>query len=51
MNRLAVAGIGCLGLALVGYALGTVEPYPGRELSLVGVMTGFSLFFVGRGRE
>lgn len=48
MQRLALVGCVCTGLALVGYAVGAATPYPGRELTLVGVMVGTSLVFVGR---
>jgi hypothetical protein len=49
MQALALAGLGCTLLALVGFAAGTVTAYPGRELSMVGLMAGLALFFVGRG--
>jgi hypothetical protein len=31
----------------VGFAVGAVAAYPGRELSMVGLMVGIALFFVG----
>lgn len=49
MQPLALAGGGCAVLALVGYAAGVATAYPGRELSLVGLMAGTALFLVGRG--
>ncbi|MFC7177409.1 hypothetical protein [Halosegnis marinus] len=49
MQPLALLGGVCTLLALVGYAAGVAAPYPGRELTLVGLMAGASLFFLGRG--
>jgi len=47
MQRLALLGVLCTAVALVGYAVGTTTPYPGRELTLVGVMVGTTLLFLG----
>lgn len=47
MQRLALAGGLCTALAFVGYAVGVTAPYPGRELTLVGVMVGTTLLFLG----
>ncbi|MFB6116968.1 hypothetical protein [Halosegnis sp.] len=47
MDRIAAVGTLCLLSAVAGYAVGTVQPYPGRELALVGMMVGLSLLFVG----
>lgn len=49
MQSLVLAGLGCTLLSLVGLAAGAVAAYPGRELSMVGLMVGVALFFVGRG--
>lgn len=50
MQPLALAGLGCTLLAVIGYLAGMVTAYPGRELTIVGLMAGVALFFVGRGR-
>jgi hypothetical protein len=47
MQRLALLGVVCTALAVVGYAVGVTTPYPGRELTLVGVMVGTTLLFLG----
>jgi hypothetical protein len=47
MQRLALLGAVCTVLALVGYGVGVTAPYPGRELTLVGVMAGTTLLFLG----
>jgi hypothetical protein len=49
MQPLALAGAACTLLAVIGLAAGTAAAYPGRELSMIGLMVGVALFFVGRG--
>lgn len=51
MQPLAALGGVCTLLSLVGYAAGIAEPYPGRELTIVGLMLGISLFLVERGSQ
>lgn len=38
-------------LSLVGYVVGTVAPYPGREASIAGLFAGVTLLAVTYGRE
>jgi hypothetical protein len=47
MNRVRVVGIVIVVVALAGYVVGVVEPYPGRAISLTGVMVGMTLIGVG----
>lgn len=49
MDRTCAVGVGITVLAVVGYALGSVVTYPGREAVLVGVMAGVTLVAVGCG--
>jgi hypothetical protein len=49
MDSTRLAGLVLTALALVGYVLGVVAPYPGRALSLTGVMVGLTLAAVGGG--
>ncbi|MFC6825347.1 hypothetical protein [Halopelagius fulvigenes] len=51
MNRLRAAGIALTVLGVVGYVLGTVEAYPGRSASVIGVMVGVTLYSIGRSIE
>jgi len=48
MHRTGAIGLGLTALALAGYAIGVVAPYPGRSLSLVGVMVGVTLYAISR---
>lgn len=48
MHRLAIAGAVLTGIALVGYAVGTATPYPGRSFTVTGVMAGLALLLIGR---
>lgn len=48
MDSLRTAGIALTVLGVVGYAVGTVEAYPGRSASIVGVMVGVTLYSIGR---
>lgn len=48
MDRTALAGLVITPLALVGYAIGAVTPYPGRSLTLPGIMVGATLLALGR---
>lgn len=47
MDRTRLAGIGLLGLGLVGYLAGVVAPYPGRAFSVTAVMVGITLAAIG----
>lgn len=47
MDRVTAAGVLCTGLALAGYAAGLATPYPGRGLTLAGVLVGLTLLLVG----
>lgn len=47
MDSVTLAGAGLTLLSTVGYAIGTVAQYPGRALTLTGVMVGLSLLAVG----
>lgn len=48
MNYLRAAGAFLTVLGVVGYAMGTVEAYPGRSASVVGVMVGITFYAIGR---
>jgi hypothetical protein len=50
MNVEQTSGAALAALGLVGYAVGVAAPYPGRSLSLVGVMVGVTLWAVGISR-
>lgn len=43
MHRLRVLGLAVTLLALGGYAVGVVAPYPGRAFTVTGVMAGIAL--------
>ena len=47
MDRVRTAGAALTAVAVVGYAVGVAAPYPGRALSLTGVMVGLTLWAVG----
>lgn len=47
MDRVTAAGAGLTLLAVVGYLVATVVPYPGRSATLPGVMVGLTLLAVG----
>lgn len=49
-NSPLLAGAGLVVLGTVGYVVGVVAAYPGRSLSVAGVMVGISLLAVGGGR-
>ncbi|WP_255150278.1 hypothetical protein [Halorarius halobius] len=51
MHPVALAGVVCTGLALVGYVLGQVAAYPGRAVTLTGLMVGTALLLVGLAAE
>ncbi len=51
MDRALLAGGAATGLGLAGYVIGVAEPYPGRALSIAGVMVGLTLVAVGAGRS
>lgn len=45
-----LAGTGLIVLGTLGYVAGVVAAYPGRSLSVAGVMVGIALLAVGGGR-
>ena len=47
MRRTRLLGIALTALALVGYAVGVAAPYPGRSVTIVGVMVGVTLYAIG----
>jgi hypothetical protein len=47
MDSVTLGGAGLTVLATVGYAVATVAPYPGRALTLPGLMVGLTLLAVG----
>jgi hypothetical protein len=47
MDRTTAAGIAITLAGFVGYVLGVLAPYPGRGLSLTGLMVGLTLVAVG----
>jgi hypothetical protein len=49
MNRERTAGTVLTGLSLLGYGVGVVAAYPGRSVTIVGVMVGVTLVAVGTG--
>lgn len=51
MDRTFLAAATLTGLSTVGYLVGTVASYPGREASLAGLMVGVALAAVTYGRE
>lgn len=51
MHPVAIAGGLCTTLALVGYLAGQLAPYPGRAISLTGLMVGLALLLVGLATE
>ncbi|WP_256546434.1 hypothetical protein [Halobellus inordinatus] len=46
MRRTRLIGISLTALALVGYAVGVAAPYPGRSVTIVGVMVGVTLYAI-----
>lgn len=48
MNYLRTIGIVLTVLGVVGYVVGTVEAYPGRSASVIGVMVGITFYSIGR---
>jgi hypothetical protein len=51
MERTFVVGAAMVLTGLVGYGVGISTPYPGRELSLVGIMVGITIAAVGLGGD
>lgn len=51
MNTASVAGSVLTAAGLAGYAIGVVEPYPGRAFSVTGVMIGVTLLAIGAGTD
>lgn len=50
MHRTRAAGAGLVALSLLGYAVGAVAAYPGRSLTLTGLMVGIAVVAMS-GRE
>ncbi|QLG61126.1 hypothetical protein [Halorarum salinum] len=50
MDRTFLAAAALTALSLVGYVVGVVAPYPGREASIVGLLAGLALVAVSYGR-
>ncbi|MFC6836023.1 hypothetical protein [Halomarina ordinaria] len=49
MHPSRTAGVALTALALCGYGIGAVAAYPGRWLTIPGVMVGVSLVVMGDG--
>lgn len=49
MNGVLLAGLGITVVALVGYVVGVIAPYPGRSFTVAGVMLGVTLLAISRG--
>jgi len=47
MDRLRFLGVALVVAGLLGYVVGVVQAYPGRALSVTGVMVGITLVAVG----
>ncbi|MEE6208722.1 hypothetical protein U3A55_00925 [Salarchaeum sp. III] len=47
MDSVRIAGSVLSVLSLLAYAVGVVQPYPGRSFSVTGVMVGVTLAAVG----
>lgn len=50
MNRVRAAGGLLVVLALIGYLVGVVAPYPGRSFTLTGLMVGIAIVAMSRSR-
>lgn len=50
MNGTLAVGVALTAVGVAGYVVGVVSPYPGRALSIVGVMVGVTLLAVGSAR-
>ncbi|MGB9985790.1 hypothetical protein [Salarchaeum japonicum] len=48
MDSVRTAGSLLTALSLLAYVVGVLQPYPGRALSITGVMVGVTLAAVGR---
>ncbi|WP_168219975.1 hypothetical protein [Salarchaeum sp. JOR-1] len=48
MDSVRIAGSVLTVLSLLAYAVGVLQPYPGRAFSVTGVMVGVTLTAVGR---
>jgi hypothetical protein len=42
-------GIGLTAVSVLGYAVGVAAAYPGRSVSIVGVMVGVTLYAIDSG--
>ena len=49
-NASLLGGVVLVVFGTIGYVVGVVAAYPGRSLSIAGVMVGISLLAVGGGR-
>jgi len=47
MDRVRAFGVAMTFAALLGYAVGVYAQYPGRGLTLTGLMVGLTLWAVG----
>ncbi|WP_254546513.1 hypothetical protein [Halomarina pelagica] len=43
MNRMRTVGLAITALALCGYVVGVLAPYPGRSWTVTGVMVGIAI--------
>ncbi len=43
MNRVRTVGLLLTALSVVGYVIGVEAPYPGRAVSMTGLMVGIAL--------
>lgn len=50
MNQYTLLGGLCTVLSLGGYLLALVEPYPGKSLTVAGILVGLTLLAIGGGR-
>lgn len=51
MNRERTAGAVLTVLSVFGYGVGVVASYPGRSITIVGVMVGVTLAAIGAGGD
>lgn len=47
MNRVRAVGVVVAALAVGGYVVGVLAPYPSRSVTLAGVIVGLTLWAVG----
>lgn len=51
MDSAFAIGIVVTAVGLIGYAIGTATPYPGRSFSVAAVMVGLTLVAVGTAND